>query len=212
MKKARKQVKNRFPGKLLWISAQFCVGITDDFGLFLAVDGIGSDHHSLNAVIRGGLEHHVGHDTLHDGAQTAGTGVQLERLLGNSLQCALLELQADTIHLQQTGVLLGQSVLGLGQDLYQSVLIQGIQCHQNGHTTNQLGDNTELQHVMGLYLLHQLTGVLVDLGLDFGAEADALLSGALFDDLLQTIKSTAADEQDVAGVDLDEFLLGVLTV
>ena len=52
--------------------------------------------------------------------------------------------------------------------------------------------------------------VLVLLSLDVGAEADALLVHALFDDLLQTVKGTAADEEDVLGVHLDELLVGVL--
>ena len=63
---------------------------------------------------------------------------------------------------------------------------------------------------MGLDLVEDPAQVLVLLSLDVGAEADALLVHALFDDLLQTVEGTAADEEDVLGVHLDELLVGVL--
>ena len=90
-KKARKHGKNRFPGKTLWDSAQFGVAVSDHRRLCLAVDGIGGDDYRMDAVVRGGLEHDVGHDALHDGAQAAGAGVQLEGLFGNSLQSTILD-------------------------------------------------------------------------------------------------------------------------
>ena len=42
------------------------------------------------------------------------------------------------------------------------------------------------------------------------AEADPALADALLDDLLEPLEGAAADEQDVAGVDLDVFLVRVL--
>src|SRR5690606_37510267 len=44
----------------------------------------------------------------------------------------------------------------------------------------------------------------------FGREADAALLRAVQDDLLETRERTTADEQNVRGVDLQEFLLRVL--
>src|SRR3546814_4783768 len=47
--------------------------------------------------------------------------------------------------------------------------------------------------------------------LDRGTEPDAhRIGAALLDDLLQAGKSAAADEQDIAGIDLQEFLLRML--
>jgi hypothetical protein len=43
-----------------------------------------------------------------------------------------------------------------------------------------------------------------------GSEADRLQTDAPPDDLLETDEGTAADEEDVRGVDLEEFLLRVL--
>jgi hypothetical protein len=43
-----------------------------------------------------------------------------------------------------------------------------------------------------------------------GAESDTAALGAVADDLVEARKGTAADEQDVGRVDLQEFLLRVL--
>ena len=63
---------------------------------------------------------------------------------------------------------------------------------------------------MGLYLPQDLGLIPVLLALDIGAEANALLIQAVLNDLIQTLKGAAADEEDVLGVDLDELLMGVL--
>ncbi|MNY80882.1 hypothetical protein D3C86_2221400 [compost metagenome] len=42
------------------------------------------------------------------------------------------------------------------------------------------------------------------------AEADDLLADPAFDDGFQSVKSTADDEQNVGGINLDEFLMGML--
>ena len=51
---------------------------------------------------------------------------------------------------------------------------------------------------------------LLVLGGDLGAEAHGLGPDALLDDVLDAHEGAAADEQDVGGVHLDEFLVGVL--
>ena len=63
---------------------------------------------------------------------------------------------------------------------------------------------------MGLHLSQKLADILFLLALDIGTKADGLLVQPLFDDLFQTVKGAAADEQNVLGVHLDELLMGVL--
>src|SRR5205085_307111 len=50
----------------------------------------------------------------------------------------------------------------------------------------------------------------VVLGLHRRAEAEAFLTRAALDDVLDPVEGAAADEKDVGGVDLDVFLLVVL--
>ena len=52
--------------------------------------------------------------------------------------------------------------------------------------------------------------MLVLVGLDLGHEPNATLRGATQDDLVETGKGAAANEQDIAGINLQEFLLRVL--
>src|SRR5690606_12353821 len=77
---------------------------------------------------------------------------------------------------------------------------------------DELGDQAELDQVLGLDFGKDLAHFhLAGAGLDLGAEADATgLVAALLDDLVQAGERAADDEQDVAGVDLQEFLLRML--
>ena len=63
---------------------------------------------------------------------------------------------------------------------------------------------------MGLDLPQQGLFSLAGVILQRTAKAQCRLVGAAEDILVQTIERTAADEEDVGGVDLDELLLGVL--
>ena len=63
---------------------------------------------------------------------------------------------------------------------------------------------------LGLDLVQDLADVLVLLSLDVGAEADGLLVQPPLDDLLQPVEGTAADEENILRVHLDELLVGML--
>ena len=63
---------------------------------------------------------------------------------------------------------------------------------------------------MGLHLAQQGLLCLDGVVLQRTAKAQSRLVGAAQDILVQTIECTAADEQDVGGVDLNELLLRVL--
>src|SRR5690606_32826152 len=74
----------------------------------------------------------------------------------------------------------------------------------------ELGNEAELDQVFGLDLTEELRRGATVAALDLGTEADADLFRALADDLVQPVESTAADEQDVGRVDLDEVLIRML--
>ena len=63
---------------------------------------------------------------------------------------------------------------------------------------------------MRLDLGQQTVGLLVFLSLYLRTEAHTLLTGALLDDTLDTVKCTAADKQNIGRVDLNEFLMRML--
>ena len=103
--------------------------------------------------------------------------------MGHRHQGILVEGELHPIQFKQIFVLPGQGVLGLGQDIDQSRLIQLMQGDDHRHTAYKLGNQAEFQDVVGLDLVEDLADILVLLSLDVGAEADGLLVQALFDDL-----------------------------
>jgi len=71
-------------------------------------------------------------------------------------------------------------------------------------------DQSEFQQILGLDLAQHLARAALVGRADDGAEAHRRAVRARGDDLLEAGKCTAADEQDIRGVDLQELLLGML--
>ena len=44
---------------------------------FSVLDAPGGNHHALDALVRGDLEHHIGHDPFHDAAKPAGPDLHI---------------------------------------------------------------------------------------------------------------------------------------
>jgi hypothetical protein len=59
------------------------------------------------------------------------------------------EGQAHAFHVEQAGVLLDQSVLGLGQDLDQGLLVEILQRGDHRQAADELRDQAEAEHVFG---------------------------------------------------------------
>src|SRR5262249_19375378 len=84
--------------------------------------------------------------------------------------------------------------------------VERVAADDHRQAPHELGDHAELDQVFGAGLAAQR--VLVVLGGGYlGAEAQTALAHATADDVLEAVESTAADDQDVRGVDLDQFLL-----
>ncbi len=120
-------------------------------------------------------------------------------------------LEFDAFHREQLLVLLDQRVLRLGQDLDQRLLVSSSSVATTGRRPTNSGIRPNLIRSSGSTSRSTSPTSLRSLGLvHLGAEADAALLRAVADDLLQAVERAAADEQDVGGVDLDEFLVRVL--
>ena len=114
--------------------------------------------------------------------------------------------------MQQLFVLPHDAVFGFGQHAHQRVLVQRVQHGHHRHTADQLRDQAELDQIVRLHLFQQLLArlVLVQRRAQLAAEAHRGVVGTALDELFQPIERTAADEQDVFGVDLDKLLLRML--
>ena len=176
-----------------------------------ALNRFRGDDDLLHRKVGGNSEHDLGHDIFHHSPEASGADLAIHRLLSNDLQCGRLDLQLHMIQFQQLLILLGQSVLGFHQNPDQILLLQTMKRGDNRQSAYQFRDNTEFQQIMGLNLAQQCAHIPLAFTLDSRVKTDGALVGALFDDLIQTVKSAAADEEDVAGIYLDHLLLGMLS-
>src|SRR5688572_1183172 len=122
------------------IAAQILV--LDDAGERLAHVG-GVDGQLDPGHIRG-LERHLVEQPLEDGLQppradVLGTRVHLRRQPGDLLDRLGREAQGDALGREERRVLLGQRVLGLGQDAHEVGLGEALELDPNGEAALQLG-------------------------------------------------------------------------
>src|SRR5208282_3237885 len=101
-------------------------------------------------------------------------------------------------------------VLRLDQNLDERLLIEIVKRGNHGEPADELGDEAELEEILGLDVAQDLAGLALLRPTYVGAEADRGAALALGDDLLEPGKGAAADEEDIGGVDLEELLLRVL--
>ncbi len=114
------------------------------------------------------------------------------------------------VQLELALVLPGQGVLGFDQDADESFFVEMGDRSHHGETTDELGNEPELHQVLGQDMTEELGVVPFGGFAHFGPEAHALATDAVLDDGVHAGKGAAADEEDVGGVDLNEFLMGVL--
>ena len=92
------------------------------------------------------------------------------------------------VQAQQLLILLCQGILGFNQNPDQIVTAEALQTGNNGHTAHQLGNNTELQQVIGFHLCQQLTHITLTLALNRSIEANGAALSASLNDPVQAIK------------------------
>src|ERR1700704_517926 len=187
------------------------IGAVHHVGLGLPLDDRLVDHDLGDVTHRGQLIHGIEQHGLEDGAQAPRPGLALHGAVRNRAQRLLAELELGPLHLEQAPVLLGERVLGLGEDRDQRRFIELIERRHHRQTPHEFRDQAVLDQVLGLDVVEQVAAVraVVDVA-HLGGEADAALLGAVHDDLFQAGEGATANEQDIAGVDLQELLLRVL--
>src|SRR3989440_5278919 len=187
------------------------IGAVDDVGLGLPLDDRLIDDDPGDVAHRGQLVHGIEEHGLEDGAQAPRAGLALHGAMRHRAQRLLAELELGPLHLEQAPVLLGERVLRLGEDRDQGLLIELIEGGHHRQTPDELRDQAVLDQVLGLDVVEQIAPVraVIDVA-HLGGEADTALLRPVENDLLEAREGAAANEQDIAGVDLQEFLLRVL--
>src|SRR5256885_12044916 len=85
------------------------------------VDRLARDHALADVAARGQLELNLEQDLLDDRAQAAGTGLALERLVGDRGERVVGEYELDPVELEEALELLDERVARLGADLHELV-------------------------------------------------------------------------------------------
>src|ERR1700722_902457 len=168
------------------------------------------EDHAGDAFETGQLEHRLEQNRLDGGAQAARACLARDRLVRDRLHRLVVEFEAHVFHLEQALVLLYQGVLGLGEDVDQRLFIEVVERRHHRQPADKFGDKAEFEQILRLEILQDLAGLALLGRAHFGAEADRGALAALGDELFQAGEGAAADEQDVGGVDLQEFLLRML--
>ena len=98
--------------------------------------------------------------------------------------------------------------MGPRQDIHERVLVELVQRDHDRQSADQLGNQPVPQQV---FRLHAREPVLVLGSVGFAiSETDLPFAEPAVDDVFESVERAAANEQDVARVDLDVLLLGVL--
>ena len=139
---------------------------------------------------------------------------------GDGLQGVVAKLQSNIFKLEQFLILPDDRVLGLGQDLDQRFLAQIFEDGHHRHAADEFGNEAELDQIDGLDLFQHVDVAAVRIAGAAAASGDAVSSwarkpmdlgpDALGNDFFEADERSAADEQDVGGVDRREFLVGML--
>src|SRR5260221_6088325 len=175
-----------------------------------ALDDFAIDDDLADARQAGQLEHRIEQDRLEDRAQPARPGLAQDRPVRDGLQSLLVELEMDVFHLEQPLILLDESVLRLGQYLDQRLLVEIVERRDDGEAADEFGDQAEFEQIFRFEIAQDLAGLALLGTADLGTKADRGTLATLGNELLQPGEGAAADEQDIGGVDLEEFLLRVL--
>ena len=172
------------------------------------VDTVGRDDHLSDVRSRRYLEHDVAHEIFDHGTQASRAGAAVQRFFGDRAQRFLVEGKANTLEFEHLPVLLDQRVFRLLEDPHQSIFVQIAQVDRDWETPHEFGDETELLEIRGFDERQELVSFLPT---RFLTETDTPPAEAGLDDLFQAVESASANEEDVAGVELDVLLLRVFS-
>ena len=100
---------------------------------------------------------------LEDRAKPARAGAPLQRQVGDGFEGLRFDDQLDTVHREHLLELSHQGVLRLGQHGDQHRAVELLDRTDDGEATDELGDEAELDHVLGQHVAEEF-----DVALAFG--------------------------------------------
>mmetsp|Transcript_6956 Transcript_6956/g.17061 ORF Transcript_6956/g.17061 Transcript_6956/m.17061 type:complete len:301 (-) Transcript_6956:182-1084(-) len=151
--------------------------------------------------VRRRLEHRVHQRRVEDPPQPAGPGAAAQRGRRGVREGLGRNGEADAVHGEEFGVLLGEGVARGGEDGDEVVVSEGVEGDGDGEAADEFGDDAEGGEVGGLDVL----GVEVAGAGGLGGGVEAVVG-----DVLEAVEGAAADEEDLGGVHGDDLAAGVV--
>ena len=134
-------------------------------------------------------------------------------LFGGGFERVVGKDQFEFVYGEQGLVLLDEGVPWLSEHAHEIFFIERVKAYDDGQATDQLGYESVFHEVVTVDVPADLVGSAFFQGFRraAGVEPDTpeILEGAFLDDLVDALERAAADEQNVVGAYLDEFLVGV---
>jgi hypothetical protein len=156
------------------------------------------------------VEHDVLHRILHDRPQSARARVPAHSDPGDLPEGFGLKYEVDSVGLHELLILLDQRIPGLSQDPYQCFFVQLVEDNEDGKPANEFRGQAELDQILRNELSKLFRKGLFLYGIECRAKTQSIPATLLGNEFLDSGKSTTADEQNVARIDLDERLVWVL--
>ena len=174
------------------------------------INDVSIDHHLFDITRRWNIKHWLHQDIFHDRPKPTRACFPLNRLFGNGFQRVITEFKIDVIHFKQLLILLQKRIFRLGQNLNQGVFIKVFKRRHNWQTANKFRDQTKFDQVFGLKFGKKFTNFAVIWIADISTKTNTSTRMATGDQLVETGKGSATNEQNIGGINLQKFLLGVL--
>ena len=175
------------------------------------LDSLFGHNDSGNGRVRWRIKHQSIQHFFHNRSQTTRTGLSLNCSFCNQFQSVRFKVKLYSFQFKQLLVLFNQRVLWLGQDSNQSFSVQTSQGCNNWQTTNQLRNQTKFHKVLRGDLGKQNILLYQFFILNLCTESQRRFCNTAFDCLLDSVKRTAADKEDLGGINLQKFLIWMLS-
>ena len=121
-------------------------------GRFLAVDDGTVDRDFEDVLAGREIVHQVEHELLKNGAEGPSAGAFADGLGGERAEGVLREGEPDIVHGKKLGVLLGERVLGVGEDHDELLLAQLVEHRDHRQAPDEFRDEPEGEKIFRLNL------------------------------------------------------------
>mmetsp|Transcript_7115 Transcript_7115/g.16169 ORF Transcript_7115/g.16169 Transcript_7115/m.16169 type:complete len:233 (+) Transcript_7115:301-999(+) len=167
----------------------------------------------MNTLYRRNYKHGLHQNILGDRPQPTRSRSSAECHLCNFLQCTLCCVEANSIHGKLEGVLLDERILGNCQNVHQAILIEALGRDNYGESSDILGYHAKMNEIFGDGIVKVLALHLKVLGvfLHLGSKSNRRSIHSFVNYLLKACKCSAADEEDICCINLDEISPRILT-